>query len=243
MSEFTKSMRAADGQPSGAEVRNAATVALLRDTADGLEVLLGRRATKLDFHGGAWVFPGGRIDADDWVDAGNDILVAARVAAAREAFEEASVEVDAPSLVHLSNWTTPAIAPKRFATWFFVGRAGDDHASARADGVESDAVRWLSPGVALGERAAGEIELAPPQFVTLLALSRFDTVDEAVAVIATEEPIDYQPNFHFLDGGGAVVTYAGDVAYDDLALLETAGPRHRLLMGREGWVYEHDGRV
>ncbi len=241
MTEWTKQLRATGGEPTGAEIRNAATVALLRDGAGGLEVLMGKRATKLDFHGGSWVFPGGRIDDDDWAESGGDILVAARFAAAREAMEEAGVVVDSHGLVHFSNWTTPVISPKRFATWFFVGRAGTDHDQAKADGVESDAVRWMTPELALAERTAGAIEIAPPQFVSLLHLSRFDHVDEALAVLATEDPIDFQPAFHFLEGGGAVAIYDGDVAYENVELLEVPGARHRFLMSKDsGWVYEKD---
>ena len=45
----------------------AATVLLLRDNTDaGLEVLMLRRNSKIAF-GGMWVFPGGRVDADDVV--------------------------------------------------------------------------------------------------------------------------------------------------------------------------------
>ena len=36
-----------------------------------------RRSSKLAFHGGAWVFPGGRIDDGDWLD-GDDLARAAR---------------------------------------------------------------------------------------------------------------------------------------------------------------------
>mgnify|MGYP003343572357 CR=1 FL=1 len=43
----------------------AATVIVLRDTADGLETLMLRRASKLSFAGGLWVFPGGRVDDAD----------------------------------------------------------------------------------------------------------------------------------------------------------------------------------
>ena len=43
----------------------AATVILLRDAAGGLETLMLRRDSKLDFVGGMWVFPGGRVDAAD----------------------------------------------------------------------------------------------------------------------------------------------------------------------------------
>jgi 8-oxo-dGTP pyrophosphatase MutT (NUDIX family) len=51
--------------------RPAATVVLLRDGADGPEVYLQRRHAGMSF-GGAWVFPGGRIDdadADPAIDA------------------------------------------------------------------------------------------------------------------------------------------------------------------------------
>src|SRR4051794_13974149 len=106
MSRWADDVRAAGAKPTGAEVRPAATVALLRDGAEGLEVLMGQRATKLDFHGGAWVFPGGRIDEADYDDTG-DIVIAARNAAAREAMEEAGVVVEPTTLVHFSNWTTP----------------------------------------------------------------------------------------------------------------------------------------
>ncbi len=45
--------------------RPAATVLLLRDTAQGLEVLMTRRAATASFAPGAYVFPGGTIDAQD----------------------------------------------------------------------------------------------------------------------------------------------------------------------------------
>ena len=43
----------------------AATVVLVRETEQdsGLQVLLLQRNSRLVFHGGHWVFPGGRIDA------------------------------------------------------------------------------------------------------------------------------------------------------------------------------------
>lgn len=235
--EWAKRVKADGAQPSGVAAKPAATVAILRDGPDGLEVLVAQRATKLDFHGGAWVFPGGRVDEEDY-DASRDELAAAKRAAARETHEEAGLVIDADTLVHISNWTTPDISPKRFATWFFAAPLRDHAAEAVADGVESAAVRWITPEGALAERAAGAIELAPPQYVTLLSLSRFDTVDEAMAVLEAEEPVDFQPRFVFLDGGGAVCLYDGDVAYENTDRLADPGPRHRLLMGEAGWIYE-----
>jgi 8-oxo-dGTP pyrophosphatase MutT (NUDIX family) len=90
-----------------APVRAAATVVVVRDGAAGLEVLLLQRAEKGDHNSGAWVFPGGLVDAGDrdchahCVNA--DDAAASRalgvdaggldhwVAAIRECFEEAGI--------------------------------------------------------------------------------------------------------------------------------------------------------
>lgn len=87
--------------------RDAATVALLRDTATGPEVFLLRRVATMAFAGGMTVFPGGSVDpADsrdiDWAGASPTTFAArfgidvprARslvVAAVRETFEESGV--------------------------------------------------------------------------------------------------------------------------------------------------------
>src|SRR5665213_434648 len=80
--------------------RPAATLALLRDAADGLEVLMLRRHETTDF-AGALVFPGGRVDADDAsaelaarcraVPGGDGAALAFRIAAVRESYEELHV--------------------------------------------------------------------------------------------------------------------------------------------------------
>src|SRR4051812_50090819 len=67
----------------------AATVILLRDTADGIETLMLRRNSKIAF-GGMWVFPGGRVEESD--DSGDgDEIATARRAAGREAGGEGGV--------------------------------------------------------------------------------------------------------------------------------------------------------
>lgn len=80
--------------------RDAATVLLLREGANGLEVFLVRRNTVVDFMAGAHVFPGGKVDAAD-SDPGlvarltgeREASTAAElyIAAIRETFEEAGV--------------------------------------------------------------------------------------------------------------------------------------------------------
>ena len=214
----------------------AATVVLVRDATDGLEVLLAKRSSKLAFHGGAWVFPGGRIDPGDYADAPEDLLAAARRAAGREAKEEAGVDVDSDALVHLSNWTTPEISAKRFATWFFVGEVTGGVEAA--DGTETDSLRWFRPADALAARDAGEIELAPPQWITLRWLRDHGSVTEAIAAATLGEVVEYTPRFHFMEEGGAVCVYNEDIAYDDLGRLEDPGPRHRLYLRDTAWEYQ-----
>lgn len=90
-------------------LRDAATVLIVRDGDDGLEVFMLRRNLRSDFVGGAYVFPGGGVDLGDrhldlepWCRGRSDEEASQRlgvtsgglafwVAAIRESFEEAGV--------------------------------------------------------------------------------------------------------------------------------------------------------
>jgi len=67
--------------------RDAATVVVVREGATGIEVLLLQRAERGDHNSGAWVFPGGLVDA---ADRARGELAFAR-AALRECFEESGI--------------------------------------------------------------------------------------------------------------------------------------------------------
>ena len=83
-------------QREPARLLPAATVLLLRDGAQGLEVLMTRRSMKASFAPGAYVFPGGGIDAADAAAHGHakrrptqsDTHLTQAIAAIRESFEE-----------------------------------------------------------------------------------------------------------------------------------------------------------
>lgn len=77
--------------------RPAATVLLLRDGAAGLEVFMVVRHRDIEFAGGALVFPGGRVEADDRHIAGAEPLDGFRIAGIRETFEETGVLLARPS--------------------------------------------------------------------------------------------------------------------------------------------------
>ena len=212
----------------------AATVVLLRDVSGALEVLLLRRNSQLAFHGGAWVFPGGRIDAQDSGEGGDEGT--ARRAASREAREEAGLEIDPAALVQISHWTTPEALPKRFATWFFLAAA--DSTQVRVDGGEIHAHAWLSPEAALEARRAGEIELPPPTFVTLSTLLGKRSVADAVAAARAAAPLSYLPRVVRVDGG-ACSLYPSDAGWEHRDPARP-GPRHRLWMLDSGWRYERE---
>src|SRR3954447_21624584 len=80
--------------------RQAATVIVLRGGDRDLEVLLVKRNPAARFMGGAWVFPGGAVDAGD-----GDDDAAHRAAAVREVAEEAGLRLPDPAaLVRFSRW-------------------------------------------------------------------------------------------------------------------------------------------
>lgn len=213
----------------------AATVILLRDGGAGLETLMLKRDSKLAFAGGMWVFPGGRVDPEDYPpEAPDDVDLASRRAAVREAREEAGLVVDEASLVRLSHWTPPPQTPKRFSTWFFLAPAPEG-AVVIDDGEIRDHM-WVAPGEALARRDALEIELAPPTWVTLHTLAAACSVDAALEATRQSEPEHFTTRAAVTDEG-IVVMWHGDAGYES-GDATAEGPRHRLWMVEGPWRYE-----
>jgi len=212
----------------------AATVVLVRDGDDGIETLMLHKNSKLAF-GGMWVFPGGRIDDEDRVGAAS-AEDAARRAAVREALEEADLSVDVGDVAWIAHWTPPVGAPRRFATWFFVGPAPDG--AVTIDGGEIHDSAWMAPADALVRRDAGEVELAPPTWMTLRYLSEFATVGDLMVVAHAREPEVYETHIGRTEGG-MIAIWAGDAAYES-GDTDAPGPRHRLVMANPQWRFEHD---
>ena len=86
-------------QREPATTRPAATVLLLRDSEVGIEVLMTRRSSTASFAPGAYVFPGGGIDAADALchaqstrrPGQSELRLTQAIAAIRESFEELGV--------------------------------------------------------------------------------------------------------------------------------------------------------
>jgi 8-oxo-dGTP pyrophosphatase MutT (NUDIX family) len=217
------------------DMLEAATVILLRDGPDGLETLMLRRNSKLDFAGGMWVFPGGRVDPGDRIGlAPEDDLGAARRAAVREALEETGLTIEAGGLVPFAHWTPPDVAVKRFLTWFFVAGAPAGEVSIDLGEIHDQA--WMQPAEAMRRRNALEIELLPPTWVTLERLAGYSTVDAALHDSRQREPERFSTRIASIPNGG-VTLWEGDAAYEG-GDADRPGPRHRLWMLPTGWRYE-----
>jgi 8-oxo-dGTP pyrophosphatase MutT (NUDIX family) len=172
--------------------RQAATVVVLRGGAERLEVLLVQRTPKARFMGGAWVFPGGAVDAGDGrgarptagervgASAGRAPLggvgdVAHRAAAVREVEEETGIQLPDPgALVAFARWITPPEITVRFDTYFFLAEAPEGH-EVQIDGQEIVDARWFEPARALEGAQAGELLMVFPTIKNLETLGRFDS--------------------------------------------------------------------
>ncbi|MDZ7937578.1 MAG: NUDIX hydrolase [Rhodoferax sp.] len=238
--------------------RDSATVVLLRDSAAGPEVFLLQRSGLSDSFGKAYVFPGGKLDADDSAapalraldtpagrliqQLGEPALPPALaaglfVAALRELFEEAGVllstsahrpsgvapadwqnwlvspqaQLQASALVPWSRWITPrmaALSKKRFDTRFFLALAPDNQ-TATHDNFEATASIWLAPQEALRRYDRGEIEMAPPQIMSLAHLARYASAHEALHAARQQPPPCICPE-NFTEDGNVVLCYPGD---------------------------------
>ncbi len=251
--------------PVTTPLRSAATVMLLRDAAHGLEIFLLKRHGLSDVLGGAYVFPGGKVDSNDGeLDVDNHLDQTATalhatlnepeidaptacglyVAAIREAFEECGIlfahgasqahatqantllregyafdevlaqmqlRLQTQSLAPWSRWITPrvpSVMNKRFDTRFFVAACPADQ-MAKHDNHEATESVWLAPRAALEQYRSGQIELAPPQIMSLAHLSRFGNVHTVMTEAQSRLPAVIQPE-PFEHDGGRVICYPGD---------------------------------
>ncbi len=184
--------------------RQAATVIVLRGGAGGLDVLLVKRNPTQRFMGGAWVFPGGAVDAADGEDH--------RAAALREVAEEAGITLAGPdALVPYSRWITPKQVAVRFDTHFFLSRAPAD-AAPRVDGSECVDWGWYRPADALAASGGDELLLAFPTVKTLEGLASFASAD-ALLEWASGRTVDAVEPKVVVEGEVARVILPGEPGY------------------------------
>jgi 8-oxo-dGTP pyrophosphatase MutT (NUDIX family) len=196
-----------DGPP--VEPRQAATVIVLRGGADALELLLVQRNPEQRFMGGAWVFPGGAVDAGE-----GDGDEAHRLAAVREVEEEAGVQLPDPAaLVKFSRWITPAMVKIRFDTHFFLADMPPGQ-QVRIDGSECVDFRWTTPQDALEAHRNGQLLLVFPTIKHLEQLAPFPSSDALLAHTRGREVRAVEPKV-LGAGEEARVVLPGEPGYED----------------------------
>jgi 8-oxo-dGTP pyrophosphatase MutT (NUDIX family) len=245
---------------------DAATVVMLRDGDAGLQVLLMRRHQASNVLGGAYVFPGGKLDPEDqnptWLtrlsqdsatlhhrlnepDLPAERAAGLFVAAMREAYEECRVllgcaphaaqethnllqalrsgqswheafaaqalALHTEPLLPWCRWITPrqaSVTNKRFDTRFFVTQVPDDQI-AQHDNFEATEALWISPREALLRYWDRDIELAPPQIMSLVHLSRHPPAQSVLNEAQNRLPPVVEPE-PFDQDGIRTICYPGD---------------------------------
>jgi 8-oxo-dGTP pyrophosphatase MutT (NUDIX family) len=194
-----------------------------------------RRNTALGAFGGMWVFPGGRIDEGDRDrNHPEDEVMAARRAAVREAKEEAGLVIAEDALVTFAHWIPPGSWNRRFSTWFFLAPTPDG--TVTIDMGEIHDHEWTRPVEVLRRRDEGDVELAPPTWVTLARLSCFANIADALRDAASRPPDLFATRLGHV-GDTNVALWADDAGYET-ADAAAFGARHRLWMETDGWWYE-----
>jgi 8-oxo-dGTP pyrophosphatase MutT (NUDIX family) len=220
-----------------AQLREAASVILLRGTGTGFEVFFLRRRRGASFMANAFVFPGGGCEP------GED----ARTAAARELFEEAGVllardrtdaesdTLESPSRDHMRKrmrdgqppeavlrlaglaWATDSLVP--WSHWI-TPSIEPKRFSARFfvtelpggqepafDDVETVDQTWVTPAEALARST--ELQLPPPQIRTCWELAQHATVDDVLAAgrRRAEQPHPILPRLAQSDAGASLLLF------------------------------------
>jgi 8-oxo-dGTP pyrophosphatase MutT (NUDIX family) len=185
--------------------RPAASLILLRDGADGPEVLLVQRNPEQRFMGGAWVFPGGGTGPQDADPAAT---------ALRELEEEAGITLPpGVELVPFARWIAPEQVSVRFDTWFFVA-AAPPAAEPSVDGRECVDARWIRPADALEAHRRDELLLVFPTIKNLERLGETGSVAETLAAARARPVVAVQPRVVVRDNDASVLL-PGEPGYDD----------------------------
>jgi 8-oxo-dGTP pyrophosphatase MutT (NUDIX family) len=172
-----------DGADGVDDAGLALAVAAIRESFEECGVLLARRAGETGLLDARAVAP--------WQDA------RARFEAGDLAMTEFAAEhglrLACDALVPFAQWITPAFAPKRFDTVFYLAAAPADQAALH-DGNETVDSLWIRPETALEQANAGERSIVFATRLNLMRLAEAASVETAIAAARARPVVPVQPN-------------------------------------------------
>ncbi|MGZ0711376.1 NUDIX hydrolase (plasmid) [Coraliomargarita sp. W4R53] len=216
----------------------AATVVIVRDSAGGPEVLLIERPDRGSF-AGAWVFPGGKLEASDHSDDDTNEEAPAQRAGIRETLEETGLVLDETATQTLSRWDPPPGLPLRIRTWFFVAPAPPGIITLAAD--EAIASVWVRPVEMLTKHSNGEVTLYPPTWITLHNLAHHPDVESLISTVRMSA-VQHFETMARRGKSGPIMLWQEDGEYDpELAMsAASSSARHRIALGALPWIYTRE---
>ena len=152
--------------------------------------------------------------------------------------QQMALRLQASRLVPWTRWvtpTSPSVMNKRFDTRFFVSSVPAGQVAVHDDIETTDSI-WLTPHSALVQYWEGQIELAPPQIMSLVQLSRHASVGSVLLEARSRLPPLIAPE-PFDEDGGRVICYPGDARHSVRALA-MPGPTRLYYRNRR---FEPDG--
>ena len=198
------------------QLRQAASVIMLREAASTLEVYVQHRATTMDFAAGAVVFPGGRTDPEDaefdfgeavrpilanhakgWqktslgsINSQEALTNASMMlrTGLREVQEETGIGLEPRILRPWANLITPVGYPKRFDTFFYIATPDDDVLPENIT-TEATSAEWLSIESILRDAEAKRIALMRPTQFLLTGILEYGSIEGLLRRDPVVEPI------------------------------------------------------
>ena len=227
--------------------RPSATICLLRDGPDGMEVMMGRRSASARFMANAWVFPGGRVDefdrerAEDLVRGTNaPSQLPWILAALRETVEEAGVWLTEPPRVEALGdrevYATLEAAGETFvadvhyfANWVtpadlpirydarFFATVITADIRPIPDDREIVEIQWVRPRDVILRAAEGEWLIPFPTHVTLEQLAKATSPAAFMERVAEIDVEAVQPRIKMEQDGSIRLVMPGEPDYEELA--------------------------
>ena len=134
-----------------------------------------------------------------------------------------------------SHWITPEKEKHRYDTTFFLLELGEKELEGSSfDNVEVTDLFWKNAGDILASHEKGEIVMAPPTWLTIKELARFENISEAMKSVRTLKPI--LPTLVPGDEGRVFVCLPGDELH--VGSFAKKNMRRRIVMNKGKFEYE-----